>query len=63
MTVSVTVEPEATVEAETPTVDSDKETGPGLTVTVGRVLVTAEPPMVALIVVAVPEVVPVKVAV
>ena len=36
---------------------------PGLTVIVGKVVVTAAPPRVALIVVAEPEVVPVKVAV
>lgn len=61
--VRVTAELEATVPEETETTDWDKETGPGVTVTVGAVLVTVLPPMVAWIVVAVPERTPVKVAV
>ena len=61
--VRVAVAPEVTVEAEVVTVDCDREIAEGVTVTVGRVLVTAAPPIEALIVVAVPEFVPVKVAV
>jgi hypothetical protein len=60
--VTVTPEPEATEPAETPTVDWASETAPGVTVTVGRVEVIAEPPIVAFIVVAVPDTTPVKVA-
>ena len=45
------------------TKDCARETAPGLTVMVGRVVVTAEPPIVAPIEVAVPESTPVKVAV
>ena len=61
--VSVTLLPEATVPLETLTVDVATDAGPGVTVTVGRVDVTAEPPMVAPTVVAVPATTPVNVAV
>ena len=55
--------PEATVFDETETRDCESEKAPGETVNAGRTLVTALPPMVAPIVVADPEVIPVKVAV
>ena len=61
--VMVTLELEATLLAETLMSDCAREAAPGDTVTLGRVDVTAEPPMLAAIVVAVPAVVPVKVAV
>jgi hypothetical protein len=60
---SVTVPPDATVPAETDTVDRLFETAPGPTVIVGKVDVTAVPPIVASAVVAVPAVTAVKVAV
>lgn len=59
----VAVAPERIVPEDVATVELESERGPMVTVTVGRVLVTALPPIVALIVVAVPDVVPVKVAV
>lgn len=61
--VRVTVDPELTVALETVTVELAKLMGPEMTVTVGRVLVTATPPMVPVIVVAVPLTTPVKLAV
>jgi hypothetical protein len=61
--VTVEVAAEAIVAAETVISDWASETAPGVTVTVGSVEVIAEPPIVEVIVVAVPEVVPVKVAV
>ena len=48
---------------KTDTSDCATETAPGFTVIVGKIDVTAEPPIVEVIVVAVPEVVPMKVAV
>jgi hypothetical protein len=61
--VKVTVFPDATVPAETDTVDWLKEAAPGVTAIVGRVEITAMPPIVACTVVAVPAVPAVKVAV
>ena len=61
--VTVTPVPEARVALETVTRDCEREIDPGVTVTVGNVEVTAEPLTVALMVVAVPEAIPVKVAV
>jgi hypothetical protein len=59
----VTPDPEATVaEARVMTAYAG-EIAPGLTVIVGKVVVTAEPAIVAQIVVAVPETTPVKTAV
>jgi hypothetical protein len=55
--------PEATVPADVVTIDCERETVPGVTVMVGRVDVTLVPPIVDEIVVAVPAVVPVKIAV
>ena len=52
------VEPEATLELPTVSVDVAVEIAPGLTVICGCVLVMAEPPIVPLILVAEPEVVP-----
>jgi hypothetical protein len=52
------IEPELTV-----TVEFARENGPGFTVTVGKVELTGVPSINAVIVVAVPEVVPVKIAV
>jgi chorismate synthase len=63
VTVAVIFAPETTVPAETVTVDWASEKAPGVTVIVGRVDVTAEPPIVPLIVVALPARTPVKVAV
>lgn len=60
--VRVTVEPEFTVPADTLTVEFARLMGPAVTVTVGRVLVTETPPMVPVMVVAVPATTPVKVA-
>jgi hypothetical protein len=59
--VSVTALPDATVPLDTLTSDPAVEIGPTVTWTVGSVLVTAAPPIVAPIVVAVPAVNPVKV--
>ena len=56
-------DPEAIVPIETETKDWENEAAPGVTVIVGRVEVTEEPPIVPLIVVAVPETAPVKVEV
>lgn len=61
--VSVTVAPDVTVAELRVTSDWLSDTAPGLTVKVGSVEVTAEPPMVALMVVALPDVKPVNVAV
>ena len=61
--VNATVEPELTVPLETLTVESESEADPVFTVIVGNALETAVPPIVAAIVVAVPEVVAIKVAV
>lgn len=61
--VRVTKEEEATVPAETVTRELERDAAPGVTVMVGNVLVIALPPMVALMVVGVPETWPVKVAV
>ncbi len=61
--VKVTVLPAVAVELDTLTKDCDRERLPMLTVIVGEALVTALPPMVDVIEVAVPEVVAVKVAV
>ena len=54
-------EPDATDPLDTLTLDCASENAPGTTVIVGIVDVTVEPPIVAFIVVAIPEVVPVKV--
>lgn len=56
----MTVDPEATEPAETPTVDCESEAAPGVTVIVGIVEVTEEALIVADIVVAVPATLPVK---
>jgi hypothetical protein len=61
--VSVTALPDATVPADTLTTDWLVELALGITVTVGSVLVTATPPIVAPIVRAVPAAIPVKLAV
>lgn len=61
--VTVIALPEAIVEFETDTMDCEREIAPGLTVTVGRAEVILDPPIVAVIVVAVPEATPVNVAV
>jgi hypothetical protein len=61
--VTVTVDPEATVELETVIVEVERLAGPGTTCTVGIVVVTVVALIVALIVVADPEASPVKVAV
>ena len=60
--VSVTALPDVTVGLETDTVEVAVDTGPTVTVTVGSVEVTAWPPIVAPMVVAVPASTPVKVA-
>lgn len=60
--VRVTVEPEFTVAEDTLIKEVLAEMPPGLTVTVGMVVVTGDPPMVAPIVVALPATRPVKVA-
>jgi hypothetical protein len=60
--VSVTALPDATVPLATLTTDPAVEIAPTVTWTVGSVVVTADPPIVAPIVVAVPAVNPVKVA-
>ena len=62
-TVSVTNDPEATVEEEMLTVVSDVDAAPGVTTSVGNVDEIAVPPIVPVIVVAVPARTPVKVAV
>ena len=54
--------PEATFDAPTVTREFTVEIAPGVTVIVGSVLLTDEPPIVAPIVVAEPDVVPEKVA-
>lgn len=59
---TVTAEPEFTEPEETVSTDCDKLAGPGFTTIVGIVEVTALPPTVALIVVAVPATKPVNVA-
>ena len=61
--VNVVDEPDATLPAATETVEVVGEMVPGVTVIVGNVLDIVEPPIVAPIVVADPDVVPVKVAV
>ena len=61
--VRVTAEPDATELAERETRDCESEGEPGVTVTLGALLVTGPPPIVAPIEVALPEVTPVKVAV
>ena len=61
--VAVIAEPEDNVLAETLTRDWLRLTAPGWTVTVGSTLVTAFPPIVAVIVVAEPATRPVNVAV
>lgn len=61
--VSVEAEPELIVAEETLTNDCDNDRAPGFTVTVGKVEVTDEALIVALMVVDVPAVIPVKVAV
>ena len=61
--VSVAVAPDATVLLEVVTVDVLSDAEPGVTVIVGRADVTALPPMVAPMVVALPAPVPVNVAV
>lgn len=58
--VAVTVFPEETVAAETVTRDVETEILPGTTVTVGKLVETLTPLTVALIVVGVPETIPVK---
>ena len=61
--VTVEVEPDATLAADTVTVEVDSETPPVVTAIVGRVVATATPPIVAPMVWAVPAPTPVKVAV
>jgi hypothetical protein len=63
--VSVTALPDATVPLDTLTTDpvAAVEIAPGVTVTVGSVVVTATPPIVAPIVLALPAKTPVKIAV
>lgn len=61
--VRLILEPEATDELETLINEVEVEIIPGLTSTVGRLVVTATPPMVAPMVVAVPASTPVKTAV
>ena len=61
--VTVAVVPDTMLVEETDTMDWDRLTTPGVTVIVGKVEVTALPPMVAVMVRALPAVVPVKVAV
>ena len=61
--VNVTALPEATVLEDTDASEVFVEITPGLTVTVGKVVETKVPPMVARMVVAVPDTKPVKVAV
>jgi hypothetical protein len=61
--VSVTALPDTTVGADTLTADRVVEIGPTVTWTVGSVVVTATPPIVAAMVVAVPATIPVKLAV
>jgi hypothetical protein len=63
VSVTVALEPELTVELVTAIVDVDAEMAPGVTVMVGNTDVTVFPSIVALIVVAVPERIPVKLAV
>jgi len=60
--VSVAVAPETTVLLDVVTVDALRDAEPGVTVIVGRGDVTALPPMVAPMVVAVPAAAPVNVA-
>ena len=61
--VNVTAEPLETVGFDTVSIEVAGEIAPGITVTVGAVEVMLEPPTLALIVVAVPDVTPVKFAV
>lgn len=61
--VRVTLDPEATVALETEIKEVAVAMVPGVTVTVGKVVVTAVPPTVAVIVVPVPTRTPVKTAV
>ena len=61
--VSATVFPEVTVLLDTEITDCARDIAPGLTVIVGEILVTALPPIVAVIDVADPEFVAVKIAV
>ena len=63
MRVKVDVKPATIAEDETVSCDWARETAPGVTVIVGSALVIALPAMVAEIVLAVPDVVPVKLAV
>jgi hypothetical protein len=63
VSVTVTLEPAPTVPPETLTIDCDTLGPPGVTVIDGKADVTAEPPIVDAIVVAVPDVVPVNVPV
>ena len=58
----VAVDPDATVEVDNVTADCDSDTAPAVTVIVGNADVTALPPIVAETVLAVPAVVPVKMA-
>ena len=58
----VTALPDAEVAVETPTVEFAIETAPGVTVTVGAVVVIAEPFIEAVMPVAVPDETPVNVA-
>ena len=60
---TVFVEPDGTLDEDTVTVDCESETDPAVTVIVGKVEVTALPPIVLVMVVAVPAVVPVNCAV
>ena len=61
--VRVVLEPEAIVPLARDTTEFASDTAPGVTVRVGKVLVIADPPIVAPRVVAVPERTPVTVAV
>ena len=60
--VRVEVDPALIEAEETATVDAAAEAVPGVTETVGKVVVTAEPSKVDVIVVAEPEMAPVKIA-
>ena len=62
-TVTLTVDPAATVGDDTDTVDCESETAPGVTLMVGIVVEMATPPIVPENVFAVPDSMPLKVAV
>ena len=60
--VSVMLEPDVTVLEETAMVDDETESAPAFTVTAGAEEIRLTPPMLPTILVAVPEVTPVKIA-